>query len=79
MPIYINIKAMNINIVILLFLIMVSTVSKETNVTNNNLILTAKITLAHLNKFPNYYNSDYGLGEFYKFLKGNTCYYNFQC
>lgn len=70
---------MNINIVILLFLIMVSTVSKETNVTNNDLISTAKIALAHLNEFSNYYNSDYGLGEFEKFLKGNTCSYNFQC
>lgn len=70
---------MNINIVILLFLIMVSTVSKETNVTNNDLISTAKIALAHLNEFSNYYNSDYGLDEFEKFLKGNTCSYNFQC
>ena len=54
-------------------------VSKETNVTNNDLISTAKIALAHLNEFSNYYNSDYGLGEFEKFLKGNTCSYNFQC
>ena len=34
-------------------------VSPETNVTNNDLIVTAKIALAHLNEFPNYYNPDY--------------------
>ena len=32
-----------------------------TNVTNDNLELTAKIALAHLNEYPNYYNNDYGL------------------
>lgn len=48
-------------------------VNKETNVTNNDLISTAKIALAHLNEFPNYYNSDYGLSKFEEFLKGNTC------
>ena len=40
-----------------------------TNVTNNDLLLTAKIALAHLNEFPNYYNKDYGLPMFEKFLK----------
>lgn len=40
----------------------------ETNVTNNDLIMTAKIALAHLNEFPNYYNKDYGLTVFEKFL-----------
>ena len=40
-----------------------------TNVTNNNLIETAKIALAHLNELPNYYNKDYGLKVFEKFLK----------
>ena len=40
-----------------------------TNVTNNNLIETAKIALAHLNEFPNYYNKDYGLKVFEEFLK----------
>ena len=40
-----------------------------TNVTNNNLILTAKIALAHLNEFPNYYNKEYGLKRFEEFLK----------
>ena len=40
-----------------------------TNVTNNNLLTTAKIALAHLNEFPNYYNSEYGLQAFEKKLK----------
>ena len=36
-------------------------VDKSTNVTDNDLIKTAKIALAHLNEYPNYYNfeSDY--------------------
>lgn len=44
-------------------------ISKDTNVTNNNLILTTKIALAHLNEFPNYYNKEYGLKTFEEFLK----------
>ena len=40
-----------------------------TNVTNDNLVLTAKIALAHLNEFPNYYNSEYGLKPFENSLK----------
>lgn len=32
-----------------------------TNVTDDNLELTAKIALAHLNEYPDYYNNDYGL------------------
>jgi len=40
-----------------------------TNVTNNDLITTAKIALAHLNEFPNYYNKEYGLKMFEKFLE----------
>lgn len=44
-------------------------VNPSTNVTNNNLIVTAKIALAHLNEFPNYYNKDYGLLVFEKFLQ----------
>jgi len=52
-------------------------VNMETNVTNNDLISTAKIALAHLNEFPNYYNNQYGLGKFEEFLKCNTCLYNF--
>lgn len=44
-------------------------VNPETNVTNNDLIATSKIALAHLNEFPNYYNKDYGLRVFEEFLK----------
>ena len=44
-------------------------VHPDTNVTNNNLILTAKIALAHLNEFPNYYNKEYGLKIFEQFLR----------
>ena len=40
-----------------------------TNVTNNDLLTTAKIALAHLNEFPNYYNKNYGLPAFEKVLK----------
>ena len=36
-------------------------VNPVTNVTNNDLMMTAKIALAHLMEFPNYYNEDYGL------------------
>lgn len=43
--------------------------NKETNVTDNDLLKTAKIALAHLNEFPNYYNKDYGLLVFEDFLK----------
>lgn len=44
-------------------------VNPKTNVTNNDIITTAKIALAHLNEFPNYYNETYGLQTFEKFLK----------
>ena len=44
-------------------------VSPKTNVTNNDIIITAKIALAHLNEFPNYYNENYGLQVFEDFLK----------
>lgn len=44
-------------------------ISPNTNVTNNDLIITSKIALAHLNEFPNYYNKDYGLSRFEEFLK----------
>ena len=40
-----------------------------TNVTNDNLITTAKIALVHLNEFPNYYNKTYGLKSFENYLK----------
>ncbi|MCI9585942.1 MAG: hypothetical protein HFH45_04860 [Bacilli bacterium] len=45
------------------------TINPSTNVTNNDLIVTAKIALAHLNEFPNYYNPTYGLKVFEKFLQ----------
>lgn len=44
-------------------------VSPKTNVTNDDLIATAKIALAHLNEFPNYYNKNYGLRAFERFLQ----------
>ena len=44
-------------------------VNEKTNVTNYDLIETAKIALAHLNEFPNYYNKEYGLKTFEEFLK----------
>lgn len=42
---------------------------ENTNVTDNDLFKTAKIALAHLNEFPNYYNKDYGLLVYEEFLK----------
>ena len=47
-------------------------INPKTNITNNNLIMTSKIALAHLNEFPNYYNKDYGILEFEKFLKNKS-------
>ena len=44
-------------------------VNPETNVTNNDIITTAKIALAHLDEYPNYYNENYGLQVFEDFLK----------
>ena len=44
-------------------------INPTTNVTNNDPIMTAKIALAHLNEFPDYYNSKYGLPAFENFLK----------
>ena len=44
-------------------------VNIKTNITNNNLEKTAKIALAHLNEFPNYYNKDYGILKFEEYLK----------
>lgn len=37
-----------------------------TNVTNDDIVMTAKIALAHLKEFPNYYNKDYGIKHFEK-------------
>ena len=44
-------------------------INKNTNVTDNDLIKTAKIALAHLNEYPNYYNFEYGLRVFEEMLK----------
>ena len=41
----------------------------KTNVTDDDIVMTAKIALAHLNEFPNYYNKEYGLKVFEEFLK----------
>ena len=45
------------------------TVNKKTNVTNDDLIMTTKIALAHLNEFNDYYNKEYGLPNFEEKLK----------
>ena len=47
-------------------------INPKTNVTNDNLIVTTKIALAHLNEFPDYYNLEYGLPMFEKFLKNKV-------
>ena len=47
-------------------------VNPFTNVTNNDLIMTSKIALAHLNEFPNYYNKDYGIAKFEEYLKSKN-------
>lgn len=39
------------------------TINPLTNVTNDSIELTAKIALAHLNEFSDYYNKYYGLPE----------------
>ena len=44
-------------------------INSITNVTNNDLITTTKIALAHLNEFPNYYHPEYGLKVFEEYLK----------
>lgn len=46
-------------------------VNNNTNVTNDNLILTGKIALAHLMEYPNYYNLEYGLPALEKELEKN--------
>lgn len=44
-------------------------VNPLTNVTNNDLIITAKIALAHLMEFPNYYDNEVGLPAMERRLK----------
>ena len=48
------------------------TVNPLTNVTNNNLETTAKIALAHLNEYSDYYNKNYGLPAMEDALKKNN-------
>ena len=45
------------------------TINPLTNVTNDDLEMTAKIALAHLNEYPNYYSDEYGLNTFEEKLK----------
>lgn len=45
------------------------TINPATNVTNDSLELTAKIALAHLNEFSDYYNKNYGLPAMENALK----------
>lgn len=52
------------------------TVSPETNVTNDDIIMTMKIALAHLNEFSNYYNKDYGLPAMERDLKKRLVFEN---
>ena len=44
-------------------------VNPITNVTNNDLEMTAKMALAHLNEHSDYYNNDYGLPALERSLK----------
>ena len=41
----------------------------NTNVTNDDEIMTAKIALAHLNEYSDYYNEEYGLPALERFLE----------
>lgn len=45
------------------------TISPDTNVTNDDPIITAKIALAHLNEYPDYYNEKYGLPAMERYLQ----------
>jgi len=44
-------------------------INPKTNVTNDDLEITAKIALAHLYEYPNYYNKEYGLPKLEEQLK----------
>lgn len=47
-------------------------INSNTNVTNDDPILTAKIALAHLNEYPDYYNEDYGLPALERYLENKN-------
>lgn len=49
-------------------------INPKTNVTNDDLILTSKIALAHLNEYSDYYNEDYGLPALERELKKRNHY-----
>ena len=44
-------------------------VNPDTNITDDDIIKTAKIALAHLNEYKNYYNKEYGIKAFEQSLK----------
>ena len=44
-------------------------INPKTNVTNDDWEMTAKIALAHLYEYPNYYNKEYGLPKLEEQLK----------
>lgn len=48
------------------------TISPLTNVTNDDLEMTTKIALAHLNEFNDYYNEEYGLPAFERYLNSKN-------
>ena len=50
-------------------------INPKTNVTDDDLLKTAKIALAHLNEYPNYYNKEYGLLKFEEYLKNMLKWY----
>ena len=49
-------------------------INNSTNVTDDDLEKTAKIALAHLNEFNDYYNTIYGLPAFENMLKSKQLY-----
>ena len=44
------------------------TINPQTNITNDDLEITAKIVLAHLYIYPQYYNRDYGIFAWEEFM-----------
>lgn len=44
-------------------------INPGTNVSNDDLLITGKIALAHLLEYPNYYNEEYGLPAMERELK----------
>ena len=49
-------------------------INNSTNVTDDDLEKTAKIALAHLNEFNDYYNPIYGLPAYENMLKSKQLY-----